>query len=620
HQISEKDEKFKPKLPINGVGDEFMDSILKTIQDENAKDIIAIPEIHNPGPLDEESMSKGDALTRWLLWQQPSVRYRMYFNGWTKESIAQLEKFLSPDMPFKDSPWYKAGKGMVDKMKADVPEINKVLQSQYLSTLPVEENYFPSAYEVKSQIGKGVGDLSDPYGGNATVTPGAIYARRHHYKEPKYENAFSVFVRHEIQMTHFKTHASLARDLSAVFGSFDVQSAIRQNFGDATLQALHNKITDIVNGGNKDATRNAAVDAMQGVFAKTRIFANTTSLMKQALSGFAFAAKIPSGAWVKHTMGFITNPHEYADTAKMLMDTPYFKMRFSGGMDRDVSAILAKNAARTSDNINRFAFLDDLGSLPVRVGDAFATLIGGTAVYKYHYDSLIKDGMSPAMAHREALTKWELATEETQQSANPANLNRIQLGGSYSRLFTTFLGNPITLMNDLHNAISDVIHSRGAPKERYAYAAKSIANAYILGGFVMAMAGQAAKHGIELDEYEWMRVIKDTLFNPYAAYNAIGMGMDAAFAAAFNIPGAKSTAIDDLGSIGYSVAKIPSLLSGDLEAEDAYKTIEKTMIPIAMIGALGVPGAQAINPITTNAAAVMRELRKYWNLFGGGEK
>ena len=617
HQLAEKDQKFKSKLPVSGIGEEFMDAILKTIQDETAKDTVAIPEIHNPGPLTEQPMSKGQALHAWLMWQQPSLKYKMHFNGWTEQSMKQIEKFLAPEGNFKDSGHYKFGQWMVEELRKDLGSINAVCEKLYLSSLTGEINYFPGSFDTKANIGKGSADIADAYSGNATVTPGALYARRYHLKEPKYENALTVFVRHKMQMAHFKSHAEIARDMAAVFGSYDVQTAISQYHGDETLKYLHAKIQDVVNGGNKNAWKHAMVDAAQGVFARSRIFFNTISMLKQAVGAVSYINKIPPGAFVKYSAEFWT---DLIENAKMMMETTYFKNRFGGGMDRDLNLILSKNALGAKGKVSRFNFLDDWGSLPTRVGDAFATIAGGYSVYKYHFNNLIKEGKSESTAHQEAILRWELATERTQQTAAPAALNRLQLGDSVSRTLTTFMGNPILQMNDFLNAASNVVHSRGTPQERYMLAAKTGFTAFVVGGLAMFMISQAAKHGGELDEYEWNRVLKDSLFSPYAAYNMPGMILDSAASWGMGMQTGRSTAIDDLGNIGRTFAKIPDLFSGDMNDEDVYKTIEKTFTALGMLGAMETPGLQALTPLTTNSSAVMRELRRYGNLIFGSDK
>lgn len=58
--------------------------------------MICIPRVVDPGRLVEQPFSQMEALDMWLMSRQADVAMKMRFNGWTDESMKQLEVFLEP--------------------------------------------------------------------------------------------------------------------------------------------------------------------------------------------------------------------------------------------------------------------------------------------------------------------------------------------------------------------------------------------------------------------------------------------------------------------------------------------------------------------------------------------
>jgi hypothetical protein len=189
-------------------------------------------------------------------------------------------------------------------------------------------------------------------------------------------------------------------------------------------------------------------------------------------------------------------------------------------------------------------------------------------------------------------------------------MNRYQLDGSWSRVWTTFQSNPMLIANAFVESAMDVKAGRGPKGEAYAKLARRAATAWFIGGFMMSVIGQAAKNGVNLDDYEIARIAKDSILGPFGSYTILGYVGDIGLNAILGIPENNSRAIDDAGAAMRSGIK---LFSGDFEDEEVWKLVEKGFIGLGMF-------PTPIAPASIHAGGIMRELRRYYNLFTGTEK
>jgi hypothetical protein len=386
-----------------------------------------------------------------------------------------------------------------------------------------------------------------------------------------------------------------------------VGDSIRQYYGADVRNYLNRKIEDFVNGGKVDAQHEAMLDRIQSVFARTRIWWNSVSMYKQMFGGAQYVNDIPTAAFFKGIADFAKNPIQ---NMNMLRETDYFKNRWSGSIDRDIGLMISRHRYSAEEGANFFSQLDEIGSLPTRLGDAFSVIVGGHAVYKYHYDNLIKEGMSQGEAHKQALQEWEMSTERTQQSGATHKMNRYQLDSSFSRVWTTFQSNPILIANAFIESAMDIKANRGLKGEAYAKLARRATTAWFIGGFVMSAISQAAKNGVDFDEYDRYRVFKDTLMGPFNSFTFLGYGADVVANAAFGIRENNSRSIDDIGAAIRCGVK---LASGDFEDDEVWKLVEKGFIGIGII-------PSPVAPAAIHVGGLMREVRRYFGLISGKEK
>lgn len=596
HQLRTLDLKVKYDVPEE-FRDGATDRLMKMIQEEADKQEtpeIVIPVPTRRGASRELPLTQLQALYLKLLWDQKDIRYKMHFNGYSDETMTQIDQFLLPEVK-------EFGKWMRSELERDRNMIDRTYQALYYSVFPHEEFYFPSVYEpTHNSIGSDAVDLSEPGSGARahSYTPGALKVRVYHLKEPKIADALTVFQNHRLQMNHFVTHAEAARKLRSVLLNADIKNAIISEHGTAMYRELKDALADFINGGNKDVDTNSLYAHLYSNAVRTKMAFNLTSGMKQTLGFITYIQEIPAPALFRGMAYAATHPGE---VMKVWAGTDYIRNRWKNGSNSDMRLLLdaaGRDAGKANAMLDK---LDRFSSLPLRFGDAAASIIGGFAVYQYHFDKLKTRGLSTMEARKQALLKAEMATERTQQSSAPFMLNRYQRGSWAERSVTTFLSNQILLWNHFAPRIYKAAHYKTlAPVKG---ASGGIA-ALILSSAAMTAFDQIKEHWKD-GEYEWWDYLWNTLADGICGAGPCGWLLNQAIGAWK--PGgygrSSNLVLGDVVRSGYSFKKIAA---GDAEISD--NDWKAAVDILTAFGYFIGPAAQA--------GAIGREARKWWRIFG----
>jgi hypothetical protein len=203
----------------------------------------------------------------------------------------------------------------------------------------------------------------------------------------------------------------------------------------------------------------AWLDKLRGNITTAMTALNPTIFLKQLTSIPALAESIPAKEWIKHEVGFWTNPLK---AWNLLKTSKHWESRRTKGMERDIRTAQAVSGSQAVANVrnlkNRAMFL-------VKWGDGAAILVGGYPVYKHHFDQNLAT-MGRKKAHEFALSKFEIAMDRTQQASGVKDQGKFQRSGSYAKLFSMFLTAPKQYTSQITAAIRQ-IHSN--PKDGDAY-------------------------------------------------------------------------------------------------------------------------------------------------------
>ena len=595
-------EKLRIRRGDVSTGDAITDSLvnaMRKMRETDAEKAYYVPQLglgYNPV---EEKLTQLEALYMRLMWNQKNIRYKMRFNGWLETSMKQIDAYLKPEVK-------EFGDWMVKQLERDRTDIEAVYEKLYFSMFPHEENYFPSVYNPtrETMSGQVTTDLSQE-GGNQTMayTPGGVKLRAFHLMEPKICDALNVFVNHRTQMDHFVTHGETARELRSVFANKDVAQTIRDVYGGEYYDQLKKEILDFIHGGNAEVQNTQFAQTALNNFTRMKMLWNLVSAGKQVFGGVSYLAfsGVPAKAMASGIADFWKHP---VQNAKNLLETEYFKNRWQGGMNREMKAIM-DSTGLCAGNMQLFMReLDYAGFMLMRAGDALSVLVYGHAIYKYHYDQLVKQGMAPHEADIKAKEEWALATERTQQSGAPHMLNTWQKGNFAQKALVSFLSNPTLLFQ----SYSRDIYSQARFGHGGWSAAKKIAVAGIC-SVLMSAINQMIRNGDDWDEYSLSDAVFSVLNDMTVGWVGVGTLMSGIYDALSYGRGKTIPVLDDAGRAvrsGYKI--VGDMADGELNEENLRDAI-------ALLQGLGLfwsPAAQV--------SALGREGRRWWQFFTGEKK
>ena len=591
-QLTGFDRKIKYEVPEefrDGATDKLIELIKKDM--DTKEPTVVIPHPTFKGGSEELELSQLQALYLKLMWEQKDIRYKMHYNGYSAETMAQVDKFLLPEVK-------EFGKWMVQQLELDRNGIARVYKEMYFANFPKEENYFPSLYRsTGNKVTASAVDLAaeGAAAGAIAYSPGALKVRVYHLQDLKIADALTVFQNHRLLMNHFVTHAEPARKLRSILLNSDIKQAIEGVHGMTAYGEMKTALKDFINGGNADVAVNDAGSHIYSAAVRAKMAFNLVSGLKQTLGTLTYLQEIPAEAFLSGFSYAATHPKEVFDT---LGGTDYFKTRWNSGGNADLRLLLDSAGKQGSKGAQFIKNIDKIGSLPPRLGDAFSVLLGGFAVYKYHYDNLVRQGMKEAEARKEALLKWEMATERTQQSSSPFLLNKYQRGNYMARTFTTFMSNQILLWN--HNSASlykSLRYGDKAPLKDF----RMGITALLLSSAAMTAFDQLKEHWND-GEYEWANLFWNALADMVSGFGPAGSitssGIQALKPGGFGA----SPVWSELIYGGYAVKRLifdEDASIFDKEWRDAVKILQAA-------GYFYEPAAQA--------GAVAREIRKWYRI------
>ena len=592
-QLSGLDRKIKYEVPEefrDGATDKLIELIRKDMDEKDPA--VVIPHPTFKGTSEELPLSQLQALFLKLMWDQKDIRYKMHYNGYSDETMRQVDAFLLPEVK-------EFGNWMRKQLELDRTGIERVFKEMYFANFPKEENYFPAVYAVTgNQVKSSTVDLTEEgaAAGAVAYTPGALKVRVYHLKDLDIADALTVFQNHRLQMNHFVTHAETARKMRSVLLNNNVKQAIEGVHGKVAYQEMKLALKDFINGGNADVLTNDWGAHIYAAAVRSKMAFNLVSGLKQTMGSLTYLQEIPARALSKGIAYAATHPKEVIDT---LADTEYFKTRWNSGANADMRLILDAAGKQGSKAAQFFKSLDEVGSLPLRFGDAASVLFGGFAVYKYHYDNLVKQGLSEKEARKEALLKWEMATERTQQSSSPFLLNRFQRGGYMARTFTTFMSNQILLWN--HNSAAvykALVYGDKAPLKDLRIGLTAL----LISSAAMTAFDQIKDHWND-GEYEWMNLFWNSLSDMITGFGPAGSVASTAIQAVKPSGFPASPIWSDVIYSGYAVKRQifnEEARISDNDWGDAVRILQGA-------GYFYEPAAQA--------GAIAREARKWYRIF-----
>ena len=196
-----------------------------------------------------------------------------------------------------------------------------------------------------------------------------------------------------------------------------------------------------------------------GVATSTTMFWNKRSAVLQMTSAFNFLG-LPNNNIFQATAA-VANAPQFISDIKFLWNSNYLQDR-RGGAKFDVLAdeIAGEEGdAWMSRTINKIFTGKFGGFAPTRLADSFAIASGGAAFYRNTINALVKQGVDPKDAQKQAYAQWANNSETTQQSADPAKISDIQ-ADELGKIFFAFANTPFQYARYAKRKIQDVATGR----------------------------------------------------------------------------------------------------------------------------------------------------------------
>lgn len=400
-----------------GLNDSQVEEALKQWADSKRKESATIKKVLNAGREVPLTMSELDGVQYLLSWNQPDVRTRMERNGWSQESIKQLNAFISPEaraLGMWMSATYEQGAEMIDP----------IYRRLFNAPLPRVKNYAPTYYDISGADALLPVDQQQNASGLAS---GFTKARRQHNENLKRVDALTAFLSHWEHVSHWVAFVEVVRDMRAVLTDKQVQAAIRQKIGSAQASSLVKRIKAIETQGNNQAWSLHELDSFFKNLNTARAFKGLafrlSPVVKQAPALLnPLLADVPIHEYMRGMAKFATGQLD----VKAMWDSDAIRRRVEGGFSPE--ARLAMSAKGRTVVGAQALTLMQRGMMPMQWTDAGYTTLGAAVSFDFYRRQALKAGATEAMANEEAAKRLErmIAT-----SAQPTDLvNRALIEGS----------------------------------------------------------------------------------------------------------------------------------------------------------------------------------------------
>ena len=190
------------------------------------------------------------------------------------------------------------------------------------------------------------------------------------------------------------------------------------------------------------------------------MFFNTRSATLQLISAVNFI-NFGDNNVIAAGKAFANQPQFWSDF-KTLWNSDFLVERRDGLKinvnEQDIADVAKESGVRGV--INK---LLKLGFTPTQIADSFAIASGGSTFYRNRLNSLVKGGMNPIAANKQAMRDFREIAEESQQSSRPDKISQEQ-AGPLGRIVLAFANTPAQYARIIKKSASDLKNGRGDAK------------------------------------------------------------------------------------------------------------------------------------------------------------
>jgi len=190
------------------------------------------------------------------------------------------------------------------------------------------------------------------------------------------------------------------------------------------------------------------------------MFFNTRSAVLQTLSAVNFINFGDNNIFAAGK-AFANQKQYWSDFVKLINSD--FLVERRDGLKINVNEADIADIAKESGIRGVINKILKLGFTPTQFMDSFAIASGGSTFYRNRLKSLIKKGMDPVAAEKQAMRDWRETAEDSQQSSRPDKISQ-QQAGPLGRVVLAFANTPAQYARLIKKAASDLKNGRGDTK------------------------------------------------------------------------------------------------------------------------------------------------------------
>jgi len=448
----------------------------------------------NVGTPDNLTLSQAQAINLTMLFRQEGLRDSMIHEGYTEDTMKQMEEFLTPEsIEIRD--W------LTNEYEENYNVVNEVFKKANGISLPKTEFYSPAR-----RIAEGkVKDMDiDSYGTKSmSVTPTFTISRTTNFAQvDQSADAISIYMEHMVQTNHYISWAKTVKMLRTVFNDKSVKQNVKDYAGSSLLSAINERLDWFADGGNRKATHLRWVDKLRVAHTYSSLSFNWGVGIKQLTSLPAYAFDMSFKDFAKYQFKFLKNP--IANFNEMLKEQ-YVQTRFKEGYERDVIDGLKNEKGLIVKGLQ-------FGMLTGKIGDIIPVIVGGWMAKQRSYDMSIKEGLSEQEARAKAKIDFEMITDRAQQAGDLKDLSSLQGGGSLFKMFTMYKTSPRQYYSNLYESFLDAKAGKKGSKKEFG---RRLAIGQVILPLMFQFASDALRSFVDDDEdFEAENYLRAVLMGP----------------------------------------------------------------------------------------------------------
>lgn len=402
-----------------GLRQDQVDDALEEFAANSRKGTVTVETVKNTGEQKERQMTELQGLQWWLWSRQDASRKQMERDGWTDESFAQLDAFLSPEAKALGE-WI--AKGYDDAARL----IDPVYRRLFRAPLPRVKNYAPIYRNRSGDASVMDLDASDISSG---LSAGFTKSRVNTVSPLAEMDAVTVMLTHWENVAHWVTHAEAVRDAKAVLLDRDVMTAIKQSSGTVSANSIKQRIAAIESQGTNAARELVDLSRMWRWIMQYRAFKGLafriSPIIKQTPALLnPLLADVPAHAYTTGLARAFYDPEAFGRDVAEMFKSDAIMRRIEGGFSAE-----ARIATQGEGAVGSVALAwMQRGMMPMAWTDGGWTALGAAVSYDYYRRGYMSENpkASTAMADAYATRKLEKMIATSAQPSDIVNRSLIE--------------------------------------------------------------------------------------------------------------------------------------------------------------------------------------------------